>query len=381
MIKPSIPVNETERISSLNGYAIMDTLPEEDFDRIASLAAQILSTPVSCVSLVGNERQWFKSHIGTSITEAPRSLSFCAHAILNPNEVCVVPDSRQDKRFIGNPIVEGEPRIIFYAGAPLVNPDGHALGTLCVIDHKPHHPTKRQIEALRALSNQTVTLIELRKSLIELKGVNAELAKDLKRKSTLLKDVHHRVNNHLQIINSILRMECNDEEEERIRLIFKDAQSKITSIALIHDKMYRTGEIGIDSIEQHLSSLINDMVELYAVKNITTDIKVEKLSLNLDTIVPLGLLINELISNALKYAFVGLDAGRLTVHLSLIDDDKCELIIGDNGIGMPKERTGDRYDRLGSELVQIFSEQLGGTLERLSGTGTMFKLIFNKNIE
>jgi two-component sensor histidine kinase len=378
MITPSIPLNEKERLSSLESYAIMDSLPEEDFERISKIAAEILETPISCISLVDSSKQWFKSHYGTDVTQAPRDLSFCGHAILTPDEVFVIPDARIDPRFIGSPIVDGNPKIIFYAGAPLVNSKGLALGTLCAIDHTPHHPNKRQIEALKALSDQTVTLIELRSTLRELEEANQELEADNKRKDALLMDIHHRVNNHLQIINGMLQMHCDNEEEERIRSIFRDAQSKITSIALIHEKMYTTGELGIDSIEKHLVGLTEDMIALYSVENITTDVKIENLQLGLKTIVPLGLLINELLSNALKYAFKGLKSGKLVVHLSQVNESQCELIIGDNGIGMPDKPSGDKLDRLGSELIQIFSKQLEGTLVRLDQKGTMFRLLFNR---
>ncbi|MFT6503761.1 MAG: two-component sensor histidine kinase [Crocinitomicaceae bacterium] len=378
MIKPLIPLNEAERLESLASYEILDTLPEYDFENVAILAAEILNTPISAVSLVDGKRQWSKSIFGTTIKQAPRELSFCGHAILKPDEVLIIPDSREDERFKDNPIVIGEPKIVFYAGAPLVDSNGLSLGTLCVIDKVPHHPKKRQIEALTALSNQVVSLMELRKSILELKNSNAQLEIDSKRKSALLNDIHHRINNHLQIVSSMLSMHCDNEEEERIRSVFKDAQGKIASIALIHEKMYHSGEIGTDSIEDHLNTLIGDMIELYEVKNITTDVQIEKLALSLETIVPLGLLINEIIANALKYAFVGRDSGKLTLHLKKYDEDYHELIIGDDGVGMPRESIGLEMDRLGRELIGIFAAQLGGELVRLDGEGTMFSLKIKK---
>ena len=143
MIKPLIPLNEAERLESLVSYEILDTLPEDDFENVAIIAAEILNTPISAVSLVDDKRQWFKSIFGTTIKQAPRELSFCGHAILRPDEVLIIPDSREDERFKDNPIVIGEPKIVFYAGAPLVDSKGLSLGTLCVIDKVPHHPEKR----------------------------------------------------------------------------------------------------------------------------------------------------------------------------------------------------------------------------------------------
>ena len=160
--------NEPARIAALQNLAILDTLPEQSFDDITLLAAHVCEAPIALISLVDTARQWFKSHHGLDATQTPRGVAFCAHAILQPEEIFVIQDATQDVRFADNPLVTGDPSIRFYAGAPLVMPDGYALGTLCVIDRQPRDISSAQKAALAALGRQVVAQLLLREALKEL---------------------------------------------------------------------------------------------------------------------------------------------------------------------------------------------------------------------
>lgn len=171
---PPLPIDEKQRIAALLKYSILDTDAKTSYDDLTSIAAHICQTPIALVSLVDVDRQWFKSTVGLEARETPRNLAFCAHAILNPNDVLIVPDTLEDERFATNPLVVDSPNIRFYAGTPLVASDGFALGTLCVIDRQSRVLSPKQIAALKALGRQVVSQLELRISLSQLKQEIAE---------------------------------------------------------------------------------------------------------------------------------------------------------------------------------------------------------------
>lgn len=191
MISAPLPPDEQERLQVLQDYHILDTLPEQAFDDITKLAAYICQAPMSLVTLVDGDRQWFKSRVGVDATETPRALSFCAHGILQ-QDVFVVQDALQDERFAGHPLVEGEFGIRFYAGAPLLAPTGHALGMVCVVDHHPRELSSEQLEALRCLSRQAVAQLELRKSARNLSARVDELANAQQRLAKAAAKLEHQ---------------------------------------------------------------------------------------------------------------------------------------------------------------------------------------------
>lgn len=167
-MKADLPANEAERLAALQRYGILDSGAEQAYDDLTRLAAHIAGTPIALISLIDRDRQWFKSRIGIDGRETPRDIAFCAHAILQPDKTLVVPDATRDPRFSDNPAVTDTLKVRFYAGAPLVTPDHHALGTLCVVDQKPRELEPEQLAALEVLSRQVVAQFELRRAAREL---------------------------------------------------------------------------------------------------------------------------------------------------------------------------------------------------------------------
>jgi len=178
MKPPDIPPNETARLAALRGYDILDTPAEADFDDFTQFAAQIVGVPIALISLVDARRQWFKSKAGLDATEIPRDISFCGHAI-NGRDVFEVPNALEDERFRDNPLVTGTPYIRFYAGVPLTTPNGHNIGTLCVIDRVPRSLTPEQRDALVRLSRQVIAQLELRLANRRLAKQSAEFEHEL----------------------------------------------------------------------------------------------------------------------------------------------------------------------------------------------------------
>ncbi|MGC1307741.1 MAG: GAF domain-containing protein [Phormidesmis sp.] len=164
---------ESARLDALKQYSILDTPAEKSYDDITALAAFICDVPIALISLVDQDRQWFKSKVGLSADETSRDVSFCAHAILH-EEIMVVKDARHDARFVNNPLVTCAPDIRFYAGVPLIAPNGYPIGTLCVIDRRPRDLSEAQITTLEALARQIVAQLELRR-------VSAQLAEALEK--------------------------------------------------------------------------------------------------------------------------------------------------------------------------------------------------------
>ncbi len=256
-------LTEQKRLAALKEYSILDTQPEEEFDDMTRLASEICNTPISLVSLIDNDRQWFKSRQGINKNNIPRKYAFCSYAIKQPEEIMVVPDAREDDRFKDNPLVKEKPHFIFYAGVPLVNKKGYALGTLCVSDEEPRELTDFQIKALKSLANQVMNLLELRKYKMQLN----QNMKELKEKNKNL--------------NQFANLLAHD---------FKSPVNNITLLVQLFEKNYgdQLSE-GMADILHHLkvtSRQLNSMTEnILAYSKSTKVLKQNKVNVNLNELI------------------------------------------------------------------------------------------------
>lgn len=189
MEKPQVPYNEIDRVKELDSYDIIGEIEDFNYDFLTQMASQICDAKISLISLVTDDKQWFLSHHGLTTRETDKEFAFCAHAINKPEELFIVEDARKDIRFHDNPLVTGDPEVIFYTGVPLVNENGFPLGTLCVIDNHPKVLSEQQVQSLKMLSKQAMNLLELRKKSKELNQSNVALSK-----TTVLFNESQRIN-------------------------------------------------------------------------------------------------------------------------------------------------------------------------------------------
>lgn len=218
------PDAEITRLQALASYDILDTLPEEEYDAITQLAAQICQTPVSLISLVDDHRQWFKSVHGLPIRQTPRQQALCSYAIQNPDQVMEVPDTRTDARFLDNPLVIGDPHVIFYAGTPLIDSAGQALGTLCVIDHKPRKLTAEQVQTLKALGRQVVVQLQLHRNRGLLQRANEQLL-------ILNEELQERSQTEQQLQQLLLQeKELNERKTQFVAIVSHEFRTPLATI-------------------------------------------------------------------------------------------------------------------------------------------------------
>jgi diguanylate cyclase (GGDEF)-like protein len=230
-----IPENEDQRMRILADYNILDSLPEQAYDDFAKLASAICGTPIALITLLDDQRQWFKANVGLGVSETPRSQAFCAHAIMDPGEVMTVEDATLDQRFAANPLVTGDPGIRFYAGAPLVAPTGEALGTLCVIDREPRNLNETQREALQILSREIIVQLELRRSIATLEQAVLDQERYVELLQEYQRDIEKvRVHLESQSVTDVLTGVKNRRSFDlTVEEEFMRAQSRLTTLSLL----------------------------------------------------------------------------------------------------------------------------------------------------
>ncbi len=427
-MRAPVPENEARRLQALRSYQILDTEPEAAFDDLTLLAALICETPIALISLVDEKRQWFKSKFGLTTEETSRDAAFCAHAILHADQVLEVKDALDDPRFADNPLVTSDPHVRFYAGDPLLNRDGHALGTLCVIDKKPRVLRAEQLAALGALSRRVVDQLEMRRQsrqLVEevrsrkhvedqlreqnerLAGSQQETSRLLKlaeqsrgallniledeqrtskalvasvhEKEALLKEVHHRVKNNLQVIASLLRLEGRRIDHDITKSVLTEMQGRIQSMALLHETLYRSGKFASIDLALYLGQLANQLFRSLGGQPgaVQLNLDLAPVQVAIDQAIPCGLIANELISNSFKHGFPDGGTGDLWICLRPADDGATvTLSVRDSGAGLARDFEARRQRSLGLQLVSDLARQLQGGLAIGPGPQAVFDVTF-----
>ena len=396
MKEADIPKNESRRLRILEEYKILDTENESDFDEITKLASAICDCPISLISLVDTNRQWFKSAHGLSIQETSRTLSFCAHAI-HDESIFVVEDARKDIRFHDSPLVTSNPNIVFYAGIPLIDNEGFSLGTLCVIDSKTKRLTEFQEEALKILSRQVLKLMELKRLNYKLNTKNNLLREnynELERFSQVVShDIKSPLNNIIEFTDLLLDGHCqivNPEANLYIELI-KESTEKLKEYIDATLEAFKNGILASGEKEFfYLNSVIKKCLKLLNPKDEFEIILPENIEIfNYKSLFE-QLFLN-LISNAIKYN----DKAKVIINISVSKHDHgYSIIIEDNGTGIENDKfdeifgmfvTLDKMDRfnnigtgIGLSTVKNLVTRAEGeiTLKSTVGVGTKFILKF-----
>ncbi|MEY3425453.1 MAG: hypothetical protein RL679_811 [Bacteroidota bacterium] len=372
MQKPDNLNDEKSRIEVLKSYEILDSPSDDDYNSITFLASEIFNAPISLISLVDEERQWFKSKIGLDISETERDISFCTHAIHTSDEVYVIEDARKNPMFQNNPLVTGKPDIVFYAGAPLVDSDGYVIGTLCIIDTKERSFSTQEAQKLKILANQVMKLLDLRKKNNYLKIINNE-------KSILLKEIQHRVKNNLQLISSLINLQISKISDPYLSASFNICLNRIMAISNIHQNIYLESARESVNFKIYLNDLLNSFeIAHSSTKNIQNEI--EDIILGLDIAVPLSLITSEIITNTFKHAFSETQEKKIQILFQKKENGLLEMIIEDNGLGFNTKEKWETSNSLGFEIIKTLTEQINGCITCISSNnGTRFTIQIVEN--
>jgi signal transduction histidine kinase len=382
MIIPEKPHNELERLKALKSYEVLDTLSEKEYDHLTAIASEICGCRMSLISLIDNDRQWFKSRVGLEVAETAREVAFCAHAIHNPGITLVVPDARLDERFHDNPLVTGDPHLAFYAGVPLVNEDGLPLGTLCVLDSEPKSLTESQLSALSALAGQVMALLELRRSKRALEGMLSRLEEKNKELEQFAFIAAHDLKSPLNGISSLTDILLDSHQEslhqDGVRMLraIKGSSHQLSSLIEGLLDYYRLdttiknakSPVGSDDVVAQIRNLFGGESE------VELRFDIQPVRINTYGPVLLQILLN-LVSNAIKYS----DKAKTVVTISIVEDAEVYRVsVADNGSGIEgrfheklfelfetasaADRYGKRGNGIGLATVKKLLTRTGGDI-------------------
>lgn len=343
-----VPANEPERLAAVRRYDILDTPPDGAFDRITAMAARIFDVPISIVSIVDNDRIWFKSHHGLDVPQIDRGPGLCASAILK-DEPRILLDASKDVHAIANPLVAGEFGLRFYVGVPLHTHDGFNLGTLCVIDRQPREVSAEQIALLKDLAGTVMDQLELRRS--------ARAA--VEARTALLHELNHRVRNSLQLVSTLLMLQARGAAPE-VSDQFKIASNRVVAIGRVHDQLSSADPVGWVAFKPYVGSLCDEIsASIFGGERGSQLIcESDDVEITTDQATALGLILNELITNAAKHSGT---APKTNVSFRKTASG-FHLSVSDEGPGLPEGFDPVKSKGLGMRVIRSMVEKIRGEL-------------------
>lgn len=393
----TIPLNEKERLAKLESYEILDTGFEDSFDRLTELVADLFGAPICLVSLVDENRQWFKSACGLDARETERDIAFCAHAILG-DDIFYVEDATKDQRFHKNPLVTSPPSIRTYCGAPLITSDGYKLGTLCVIYDRVNPLNQADFERLRKFAAIVVDEMELRIALDHNRQAKEDARRAARAKSVFLANMSHEIRTPMSaivgLVEFILDTDLSYEQKGTVNAI-KNQASLMTAVLndiLDHSKI-EEGKLSVliktVNLEKHIKHSFDLFVQQAQYKGLEYSYHIDDDVPELIDVDPIRLnqVLNNLLSNALKFT----TRGCVSVSVSLDGQDAVKVKVIDQGCGVPKAKQGDIFKRfnqilsedenafdqgsglglcISAELISLMKGQIG--VESADNTGSIF---------
>lgn len=364
-IAAEIPANEKERLKALSNFCVLDTPPEQAFDRITSLAAKIFNAPIALVSLVDRDRQWFKSRVGLDAEETHRDLAFCAHAILN-SSVFYIHDATKDPRFCDSPLVVGPPNIRTYLGAPLKTPDGLHLGSLCVIFDEVTEIPEEKFPMLEQLAAVVIDELELRYAYEEARKARQEATLANEAKSTFLANMSHEIRTPMNGITVMLETLLNTNLDQKQFMMASTAlQSSRELLEIINDILdiskLEEGKIEINSRAFAPKELIDNLTNLFS--EVASQKGLRLIVHGLETL-PVylkgdAMRIRQVLTNLLNNAIKFTQQGDIILDVTQ-DQDSIKFSVIDNGIGISKEGADKLFQRF-IQADQTISKRFGGS--------------------